>query len=194
MHSLIITAHPSSKGHTHELARLHSAAAEGRGATTLLMDLYDPAWQQEFLFFEDAREMNEDDITNKIKAEIARADELVFISPMWWGTFPARIKNFIDRNLSSNFAYTYKKGTRGPLRLPKGLLKGKKVKVVLTADGPTWSYIVFKPFFTLHFNLAVVRFCGMRLSSFTIIGDMFKRKEAPEELQATLERVIKKIS
>ena len=194
MHSLIITAHPSSSGNTHELARLYVAAAEGRGATTLTMNLYAPEWQQDFLTFEDPREMNEDEITTKIKEEISRADELVFISPMWWGTFPARIKNFLDRNLSSNFAYTYRQGTRGPLRLPKGLLKGKKVKVVMTGDGPSWSYLVFKPFFTLHFNLAVVRFCGMRLSHFVIIGDMFKRKEKPEELQATLENVIKKIS
>jgi len=193
MYSLIVTAHPSSLGNTHKLAARYAAGREAAGGTALIMDLYAAEWKQDFLMFETPRDMNERASAERIEQEIDKAAELVLICPMWWGSFPAVMKNFIDQNFTPNFAYTYREGTHGPLRLPKGLLKGKRVKVVMTADGPTWAYMLLKPFFTFTFRMWVVRFCGMRLSSFTIIGDMFKKKEDKEVLQATLENIIQKI-
>ncbi len=191
MHSLIITAHPSSRGHTHKIAARYAAGREAAGGTALVMDLYSNKWKQDFLVFEDPREMNERETAARIQAEMLRADELVFVAPMWWGSVPARMKNFFDQNITPDFAYTYKEGTHGLLRLPKGLLKGRQVKVVVTADGPQWAYWFLWPFFTFTFRWWVVRFCGMSLSSFTIIGDMFKRQADAKKIEVMIRSIDK---
>lgn len=55
------------------------------------------------------------------------ADELVFVFPIWWGDAPAILKNFIDCNFHSGFAFRYENGR------PIGLLKGKSARIIATS-------------------------------------------------------------
>ncbi len=58
MKTLIITAHPSSKGFTHAIAQALKEERESKGAHVEIIDLYRTDLKQDFLRFEEAREMN----------------------------------------------------------------------------------------------------------------------------------------
>lgn len=70
------------------------------------------------------------------QGDLGWADHLVFVYPNWWGTYPARLKGFIDRVFLPGFAFQYQKGSPLPLQL----LKGKTARLVVTMDGPSWWF------------------------------------------------------
>jgi len=53
--------------------------------------------------------MPEDKVKDKLQKKMSKADEYIFIFPVWWGGMPAILKNFFDTNLSSGFAFEYEK-------------------------------------------------------------------------------------
>ena len=56
MHTLIITAHPSSQGFTHKIAEAYQAGSVSQGATVEILDLYKTPYRQDFYAFENIRE------------------------------------------------------------------------------------------------------------------------------------------
>lgn len=110
MHSLIITAHPSSKGFTHAIASAYKATREQKGHTVEILDLYKTEFQLNFLQYEDKSELkNTSPAQQALQEKITAADELVFVFPIWWIGMPAILKNFFDVVFSSGFAYRYMK-------------------------------------------------------------------------------------
>lgn len=67
-------------------------------------------------------------------------DRLVIVHPLWWGSAPGRLKGLFDRLLMPGFAFEYIEGKA----LPRPLLAGRKARVVITSDTPTfflkWFY------------------------------------------------------
>lgn len=110
MHSLIITAHPSSQGFTHAIANTYRESCEQKGYTVEMLDLYKTEFQLSFLRYEDKAELkNTFPAQQALQAKITTADELVFVFPIWWIGMPAILKNFFDVVFSSGFAYRYMK-------------------------------------------------------------------------------------
>ena len=107
MNILIITAHPSEHGFTHKRVERYRTQSKKAGHMVQTIDLYDPQWQQPFLAFDNPREFPENETRTTIQELITWADELVFIHPLWWGSMPAIMKNFIDQNITSGFAFKY---------------------------------------------------------------------------------------
>eukprot|EP00727_Mastigamoeba_balamuthi_P014577 m51a1_g9744 hypothetical protein (200) ;mRNA; f:1571263-1572106 len=71
------------------------------------------------------------DAAEDVKAEqalVAEAELLVFVHPVWWVSFPAILRGYIDRVLSAEFAYRPR-----PDGTIEGLLRGKRVVIVSTA-------------------------------------------------------------
>ena len=56
---------------------------------------------------------------------ISWADHLVFTYPIWWGTAPAILKQFLETMLTPGFAFQYP-----PKGLPVGLMKGKSASIL----------------------------------------------------------------
>ncbi|QLF70513.1 NAD(P)H-dependent oxidoreductase [Peteryoungia desertarenae] len=67
-------------------------------------------------------------------------DRFVLVHPLWWGSAPAKLKGLFDRVLMPGFGFEYVEGKA----LPKPLLAGRKARVVITSDTPTfflkWIY------------------------------------------------------
>ncbi len=183
MNILIVTAHPSSKGFTHRIANIYRKGAEESGKNVEVIDLYAPENRQDFLEFEDVRNWPDDPVRTKMQEKITWADEIVIVHPLWWFDAPAILKNWVDMNFTSGFAYRYTKDSKF---LPRQLLKGKIARIFITADGPSWFYSVCKPFKT-SWNLGRLGFCGLKLISFRLLS--FKRKRTPEYLEKWLEGV-----
>lgn len=168
--TLIVTAHPSSKGYTHAIANVLRDARIERGGEVEILDLYKTDLKQDFLKFEEPREMkNLDPVRDAIQAKMAWADEYIFIHPLWWLTMPAIMKNFLDHNISSPFAFHYEKGKRVP-----GLC-GKSARLYITCDGPVMLYVFLGLPFIINWVIGIFTFCGISTDYFKIVR-MFKIK------------------
>lgn len=62
-------------------------------------------------------------------ARLSRADAVVFVFPLWWGTVPAILKGWFDRVLAYGVAY------EDGMRYELGLLRGRTAILAVTAGG-----------------------------------------------------------
>lgn len=173
MKTLIITAHPSSKGFTHKISEEYRKGLEAKGHEVEVINLYKTDLNQDFLRFEDVRNFSQDKSREIIQKKIVDSNELVFIHPMWWMSMPAIMKNFIDNNLTSGFAYKYEKDKIFPV----GLLKGKTARVFITCDGPRLLYILLANPYKKIWKYGILMFCGVRVRSVTLFDKMRKRSD-----------------
>lgn len=167
MKTLIITAHPSSHGFTHAIAEVLRDARIEKGDQVEIMDLYKTDLKQDYLRFEEPREMkNPDPVRDAIHQKMAWADELIFIHPLWWLTMPAIMKNFLDHNITSPFAFHYDNGKRIP-----GLC-GRSARLYITCDGPVALYVFLGLPFIINWVIGIFTFCGINTDYFKIIRMM----------------------
>jgi len=136
MHKLIITAHPNSDGFTHRIAKRFSTVSKKHGHKVRLLNLYDDTLRQKFLVLDDKNKPVEDKHIVFMQKQITWADQLVFIYPIWWYDAPAILKNWFDVNMSSGFAYKYKKNSL----IPHQYLRGKTARFFVTTGAPSWLW------------------------------------------------------
>lgn len=74
------------------------------------------------------------------QASLEWCEHLVILTPLWWGSLPAKLKGLIDRTFLPEFAFQYEKGKS----FPKKLLNGKTARIVITMDTPPWYYSFFQ--------------------------------------------------
>ena len=184
MNVLIVTAHPSSKGLSHPIAARYAKVKEARGHEVFVMDLYKKKYAQPFLTYEHSQKENKVSPAQKVIQErIMWADEVVFVFPVWWFGPPAILKNFLDQNFTSGFAYKY-----NPSGVRRELLEGRTARIFTTADGPLWLYAFYRAGAFLRWKYGVLGFCGIELLSLDTFAEMFKRTE-PHMRERMLARV-----
>ena len=170
--TLIITAHPSSRGFTHGIAK---AIAENRiesEGEVEIFDLYKTDLDQDYLRFENVREIPADPHRDIIQKKIKDSDELIFVHPIWWLSMPAIMKNFVDNNFTPKFAYKYTEGKR------IGLLKGKTARIYVTCDAPVWLYFMLSLPYFIVWVAGILMFSGIKVTGFTVIRNRgFKSDE-----------------
>lgn len=103
-----------------------------------LLDLYQENFNPVLKFDAEhrRRDLQFDPETAKYREQIAWADHLVFIFPIWWGSMPAMLKGFIDRVFATGFVYHFEG------RLPQPHLKGKTAAIITSHDTPQF-YVKF---------------------------------------------------
>ena len=165
-HILIIAAHPKKESFSFAMANAYKENVQGKGYSVEILDLYRDEHQQPFFTYDDANSLSTDTAMKYYQEHIAKADEIVFVFPYWWGSFPAILKNFFDWNLSRGFAFEYVNSR------PKGLLTGKTVKVFTTTGAPKFIYTLTGANRRLKNMMKeqIVEFCGMKLEGFHIYG------------------------
>tara|TARA_B100000745_G_scaffold290137_1_gene228802 strand:+ start:5878 stop:6492 length:615 start_codon:yes stop_codon:yes gene_type:complete len=174
MKVLIVTAHPASSGFTHKIAAAYKKEKEEHGGEVFVMDLYKKKYAQPFLHYEDEQTESKPTAAHKvIQEKIIWADEIVFVFPVWWFGPPAILKNFLDQNFTSGFAYKYR--TNG---MRKELLEGRTARIFATADGSRLVYFIFRFTASMRWRNGVLGFCGINLLSMDVFAEMFKRKSA----------------
>lgn len=172
--TLIITAHPSSQGFVHQISERYISAAKSAGKGVEIINLYTTEEPQPFLNFKDKRKWPTENLKS-MQEKITQSDELVFIFPVWWGDAPAILKNWIDYNFSSGFAFKY--GANGVEKL----LKGKTAKIFATSDAPGFAYGFFLAPMRIMWTHMRLAFCGIKVTDFNVYGTMRKRTEKNKE-------------
>ncbi|PPF44191.1 hypothetical protein C5B85_11155 [Pseudoclavibacter sp. AY1F1] len=125
MHTLVIDGHPNPNSLCAALAA-HYADAHGDARILAVRDL---SFDQNMHFGYTKRQELEPDLQEAWTA-IQTATRIVLVTPVWWGSVPSLLQGFFDRLLLPRMAYDAS-GT-----LPKGLLKGRSARIILTADSP----------------------------------------------------------
>jgi NAD(P)H dehydrogenase (quinone) len=166
MNILIIVAHPKEESFSFAMADTYKKNVESKGDNVELLDLYRNEHQQPFFTYDDANRLAANTAMKYYQDKIAKADEIVFVFPYWWGSFPAILKNFFDWNLSRGFAFEYVNSR------PKGLLTGKTIKVFTTTGAPKFIYTLTGANRRLKNMMKeqIIEFCGMKLDGFHIFG------------------------
>lgn len=116
------------------------------------------------------------------QADIGWAEHLVFVYPTWWGTFPARLKGFLDRTLTPGFAFRHHADGRWDQ-----LLKGRTAELLTTMDTPplVYRWIYRAPG---HHALAsaTLGYCGVRTVRRRIAGPVIT--STPDERQRWIDQ------
>lgn len=136
MKVLIVYTHPNPKSFNHALLEEVQAGLAEAGHEVKVKDIY-ALKLKTVLDGEDFTQIMAGKTPPDVVAEqadVAWADGLVFIYPIWWFSTPAALKGWIDRVLLNGFAYAF--GPDGP----KGLLGHRKALVLTTTGGAEASY------------------------------------------------------
>ncbi|MCH2188317.1 NAD(P)H-dependent oxidoreductase [Candidatus Gracilibacteria bacterium] len=187
MKQLIITAHPSSKGFTHKIAKTFKKASEANKNEVEIMNLYHKKYAQDFLAFEEMSDLGaENKVRDRIQSKMSEADEYIFVFPIWWGSMPAIMKNFFDVNFSSGFAFKFHSGGK-----VDKLLTGKTAKVFATCDAPGFIYKLFPFAMRLkgYLSMYILGFCGIKITDFQIFDTMGKSRDDTNKREQMLKKI-----
>ncbi|GME70097.1 unnamed protein product [Ambrosiozyma monospora] len=84
-------------------------------------------------------------LTEDVKKEqekLAWSDTVIFLFPLWWSSWPAIMKGWVDRVFSMGYAYGVGFSAEKPHgeRYGEGVFKGKRALLAFTAGGPKSYY------------------------------------------------------
>ncbi|RSY77913.1 flavodoxin family protein [Sphingomonas koreensis] len=115
------------------------------------------------------------------QATIAWADHLVILYPLWLGDMPALLKGFLEQVARPGFAIA--EGPRGP----RGLLKGKSARLVVTMGMPAFFYrFYFGAHSVKSLERNILKLAGIRPVAQTLIGGVEGSAEQREEWLAEM--------
>ena len=155
---LIINGHPDKNSFCYELAKSYNTGATLSGAKCKLIHLIDLNFDPILKYGYRQRTELEPDL-QKIQQDILDSDHLVFVYPIWWGTYPALLKGFIDRVFLPKFSFKYRDNSL----LWDKLLKGKSARLIVTMDTPKWYYaLIYRSPGHNAMKKGVLEFCGIK--------------------------------
>jgi putative NADPH-quinone reductase len=97
------------------------------------------------------------DAIKRAAADIAWADHLLIIYPLWMGDMPALLKAFFEQTFRPGFALSYGEG------FPKPMFKKKSARVAVTMGMPTAAYrLIFGAHGVKALEKSVLGFAGMK--------------------------------
>jgi putative NADPH-quinone reductase len=134
---LILQGHPDA-GHPHlchALADAYAAGAEGAGHELRRLDI----GTLDFPLLRSKADWDEGALPAGLaaaQADIAWAQHLVPLFPLWLGGMPALVKGFLEQLARPGFALShFREG-----ELPKKLLAGRSARIVVTMGMPALVY------------------------------------------------------
>ena len=178
MNTLIIVANPRVESFSFALVNKYKELALLKKHNVDVIDLYREKNHQPFYYYEDANIIETTKEMKYFQDKIIWADELVFVFPYWWGGMPSILKNFIEWNFSSGFAFKYINSRS------KGLLNDKTVKIYTTTGTPSFIYKITGVNRRIRKTIQkqILEFCGMKLTSFNMYGGLDRSATKPNEI------------
>ncbi|MGH6923364.1 MAG: NAD(P)H-dependent oxidoreductase [Propylenella sp.] len=111
--------------------------------------------------------------------DIAWAEHVVILYPLWLGAMPALLKGFLEQVLRPGFAVPDLRSGRG---WPKGLLAGRTARIVVTMGMPAFFY---RWYFGAHslksLERNILKFVGIKPIRETLIGMVAEKESGGRE-------------
>lgn len=171
MHALIVVAHPLGASLTQAVAaELAAGITSGGGHTAEVADLAAEGFDPRFSAADVAAFLREAPVPPDVAAEqarIDRADALVLVYPVYWWSFPALLKGWIDRVFGNGWAY---------LDTPEtGVVKKlQRLKVHLVAiggaDPGTYARHGYDRAMRTQIDHGIFDYCGARVASSELLA------------------------
>lgn len=160
MKVFIVFAHPERRSLNGSLLDATVSYLESEGHTVQVSDLYRMHWKTN-VDRDDFPDLEPDErlrvgaasaattlaghLTEDVKAEQEKllwADFVILQFPLWWFTMPAILKGWVERVLTSKFAYNVGEHneTRWGDRYGEGVMHGKRAMLVVTVGGRPVHY------------------------------------------------------
>ncbi len=180
---LLINGHPDPLSFNHALSKAYLEGAQQSNASIAEITIASLNFNPNLQFGYRQRTELEPDLVEAIE-KIKAADHIVWVFPMWWYSYPAIMKGFIDRTFLPGITYQPVEGKPFPI----GLLKGKTSRIIVTSDTPRWYDILFMHSPTLNqFKKGTLTFCGISSVKVTFISPI---KDSTEKFR---KRIIEKV-
>ncbi|PBJ09055.1 NAD(P)H-dependent oxidoreductase [Flavobacterium sp. ACN6] len=182
---LIINGHPNPESFNFGIAESYKSGAETSGAVVETITIAALNFNPNLKFGYQKRTELEPDLLESWE-KIKRADQLVWIHPVWWGGLPAITKGFIDRLFLPGMAFQYRENSVWWDKL----LKGKTAHIITTLDQPSWYYRLFygRPSVN-QLKKSTLEFCGVKPVKVSYIGVIKGSEE--KQRKKWLEKVYK---
>lgn len=174
---LLINGHPDKESYCNALAEAYKKGALTTNAELREIVIADLKFNPNLQFGYRKRTELEPDLLEAWN-NIQWADHLVWVYPVWWASFPAIMKGFIDRVFLPTFAFKKRENSL----LADGLLKGKTARIISTLDQPAWFYWLVNQrpsYWAMSRN--TLYYCGVRHIKATTIGPIRLSKQTWRE-------------
>jgi len=176
MNVLIVYTHPNHESLNYAMLQstLQGLNANNTVNEIKVVDLYADEFNPVLHFNKDKRrrDMHKDPYMEDYRNQIQWADKIVFIYPIWWGRPPAMLMGYIDKLMSTDFAYKDKGGI-----MPEGLLKGKSVVCISTMNGPkNYPFLFMNNAHKVLMKRAIFNFVGIKAVKFFEFGSAESKK------------------
>jgi len=115
---LVLAANPKKDSFTSHLAEAYASSAEKKHQVQLL-EISDMEFNLDLSGGYAEDQLMEGSLKS-FQESLEWCEHLVIVTPIWWGSLPAKLKGLIDRTFLPGFAFQYEKGKS----IPKKLLNG----------------------------------------------------------------------
>ncbi len=176
---LIINSHPDAKSFNYALSERYILGAKTSGADIKIIDLYKLDFKP---FFRGIEHENiiEEDIKNA-QLLLKWANHIVFFYPIWWATFPALLKSFLERVLVPGFSNENSNTDREFIQWHE-LLSGKTARLIVTMDSPPLFHIIKVKQPSYRTMKDILKFCGINSTKKTYLGSVKMSDENQRKL------------
>lgn len=167
MKILAVFSHPMRNSFTREVLDSFVKGLNEVGHEVEIADLYGEDFQpimqeRDFAQFEDLP--MPDDVLRE-QARFERCDAFVLIFPIWWWSFPAMMKGWIERVFTAGWAFKVTEDPSG------SMLKSRRALVLCCAGGSESMYEKYGTYETLkqQVGVGVMEYCGVTDVGFKIL-------------------------
>ena len=176
---LIINSHPDDKSFNYALSERYIFGAKTSDAEIKVIDLYKLDFEPFFRGIEHENIIEED--IKDAQLLLKWADHIVFFYPIWWATFPALLKSFLERVLVPGFSNESNNTDREFLQWHE-LLSGKTASLIVTMDSPPLFHIIKVKQPSYHTMKDILKFCGINSIKKTYFGSVKMSDENQRKL------------
>lgn len=180
----MFVGHPSKSSLCKSIGEAYLRGAKNSGYKTKIMYLSEMEFDSNLKEGYKLEQVLEEDLV-LFQKNLLWADHIVFVTPIWWGSIPAKFKGAIDRAILPGFAFKYEKKSL----LPKQFFRGKSGTIIFTKGGPWLFYfgaLVSSSMVLRRFVLNFIGVSPVRVKSFYSV-----RKLSPERAKRILEKVFR---
>lgn len=175
--TFIIFCNPKKDSFSEAIANAYKKGSKKINKEVKTVNVYDIKIDEYYNF--------DDKLSPKLKQfqdNIIWADELVFIYPVWWLGFPAKLKSIIEKTFLKNIVAGY-----SPKGYPIPLLKSKKAVIVQTYDMPVFVMKLLGGDISFKHLKGILGICGIKTKKRFDFGRMIK--STPEIRKKWLDKV-----
>ncbi|WP_072805021.1 NAD(P)H-dependent oxidoreductase [Rhodococcoides yunnanense] len=171
MNSLVVASHSDSNSLTHHIARATVDALRAAGGTVEFADLaaeqFDPRFSEGDLHLYRGSGRTPNEVVAE-QNRIDRAEHLILVFPVYWWSFPALLKGWIDRVFVNGWAYHYTPG--GAFEKKLGRLTVHLVPVA-GDDAASFARHGIDSAFRSQIERGIIEYCGATVGATRILHE-----------------------